>query len=179
MVSEANMHKLLVKEAQLTLTQCNTISIQHVSSESRENSVDDQLFVVTAELPVKIAEVLHSFAQIFQERKGLPSFRQNDHQINFKRRSQPVSLRPYRYGALQKDIIEKLTQELLDAGVIQYSYSPFFAPVVLVRKKDNSWRLCIDYRGLNQITIKDKFSKPIIEELLEELMDLQFLLNWI
>ena len=70
---------------------------------------------------------------------------------------------------MQKHIIEQLTQEGLDSRVIQPSHSPFSSLVVLVRKKDYSWGMCIDYRGLNNLTVKDKFPIPIIEELLEEL----------
>lgn len=62
-----------------------------------------------------------------------------------------------------------MTQELLDNGVIEMSQSSFSSPVVLVRKKNNTWRICIDYRSLNSITAKAKFPITIIKELLEEL----------
>ncbi|KAJ0816356.1 putative nucleotidyltransferase, Ribonuclease H [Helianthus annuus] len=62
-----------------------------------------------------------------------------------------------------------MTQELLDSGVIRHSNSSFAAPVVLVKKKDGSWRMCVDYRRLNEATVKDVFPIPLIEELLDEL----------
>lgn len=80
-----------------------------------------------------------------------------------------MNLRSYRYPHIQKQEIEKLVEEMLNLGIIQSINSPFAAPVILVKKKDGSWRFCVDYRGLNAITVKDKFPIPIIEELIDEL----------
>jgi len=78
-------------------------------------------------------------------------------------------LRPYRYNLAQKTEIEQQIREMLDKGWIQTSTSPYSSPVLLVRKKMGDWCLCVDFRRLNALTIKNKYPLLIIEELLEEL----------
>ena len=83
--------------------------------------------------------------------------------------SKPVFIRPYRHNPAQKDEIEKQVKEMLLFGVIQPSTSAYSSPALLVKKKDGTWRLCIDYRQLNAVTLKRKFPMPVIDELLDEL----------
>lgn len=92
-----------------------------------------------------------------------------DHQIPLEPGAKPVTVRPYRYPQFQKGEIERLVKKMQDSGVIRYSRSPFSSLVLLVKKKDGSWRFSVDYRGLNNITVKDKFSIPTIDEIMDEL----------
>jgi hypothetical protein len=73
------------------------------------------------------------------------------------------------YTYAQKSEIELMIHEILEAGIIQHSQSSFSSPVVLVTKNDGSFRMCLDYKQLKKMTIKDKFPIPIIDELLYEL----------
>ena len=86
-----------------------------------------------------------------------------------KEGAQAICQRPYRYPYYQKNEIEKIVKELLSVGFIRNSSSLFASPILLVRKANGSWRMCIDYRDSNQETIKDKYPIPVIDELLEEL----------
>ena len=81
----------------------------------------------------------------------------------------PVNIRSYRYPPKLKIEIERLVKDMLSQSIIRPSRNPFASHVLLVKKKDGTWRFCIDYRQLNAITIKNKFPIPIIEYLLDEL----------
>ncbi|KAL4279714.1 hypothetical protein GQ457_03G015840 [Hibiscus cannabinus] len=132
--------------------------------------LDTQLELKGAEcLPQGISDLLHEFSDVFAEPKGLPPARGFEHRINLVDEQAVVKMKPYRYPSWQKDEIEKMINEMLGSGIIRDGNSAFSSPVVMVKKKDNSWRMCVDYRRLNQVTIKDKFPMPVIEELLDEL----------
>ena len=73
-----------------------------------------------------------------------------------------------------KSEIERQIAELLEQGVIQLSNSPFSSPVLMIKKKDLTWRMVIDYRHLNALTLKGKYPLPIIDELLDELAGAAF-----
>jgi hypothetical protein len=128
----------------------------------------------TDTLSPDLQALLDDFVDVFVDPKSLPPHRQYDHAISLEPMAQPVNSRPYRYSPLQKDEIEHQIAEMIAAGVIVPSMSPYASPVLLVKKKDGQWWFCVDYRKLNAITIKNKFPLLIVDELLDELAGSQF-----
>jgi hypothetical protein len=125
-------------------------------------------------LPPPVAALLRTFGDVFAEPTALPPHRLQDHSIPLQPGAQPVSVHPYRYPFYQKAEIERIVKELLHMGVIRPNHSPFSSPVLLVRKANGTWRMCMDYRALNNVTIKDKFPIPVVDELLDELWGSKF-----
>ena len=123
----------------------------------------------TIEQNTVIQQLLQQYQDVFQEPQHLPPHRFYDHHIPLLPGSAPVNSKPYKYSPHHKDEIEKQVKQLLAAGLITQSCSPFASPVLLVLKKDGSWRFCVDYRKLNDITVKNRFPMPLIDEILDEL----------
>ncbi|XP_027150147.1 uncharacterized protein LOC113750359 [Coffea eugenioides] len=120
-------------------------------------------------VPKTLTQLLAQYDDIFTAPTTLPPNRSLNHQIPLKPDTKPFKISPYRYPHRQKTEIERQVKEMLATGIIQTSHSPFASPALLVKKKDGIWRLCIDYRQLNSLTIKYKFPIPIIDDLLDEL----------
>ncbi|XP_019450597.1 PREDICTED: uncharacterized protein LOC109352871 [Lupinus angustifolius] len=123
----------------------------------------------THEINPQIQTLLHKHETIFQTPHSLPLDRPHNHYIPLLPNSTPISIKPYRYPHSQKDTMTTMIHEMLKDGIITPSNSPFSSPVLLVKKKDGTWRFCVDYRALNAITIRDRFPIPTIDELLDEL----------
>ncbi|XP_042027248.1 uncharacterized protein LOC121774436 [Salvia splendens] len=163
-VSEKEMTKLLTHNDGIQLCCIQVDNERNTTLLSVEKSDESEL-----PTPNSIKLFLEDQKAIFAEPTSLPPLRSHSHRITLIPGSSPVNSRPYRHSALQKNVIEKQVSDLLKQGFIQPSSSPFSSPVVLVKKKDGTWRMCVDYRHLNKITIKDKYPIPLIDELLEEL----------
>lgn len=171
------------QKEKIKLTQDNSVpqlTLEHQTKKDVKGTNEELYFLVQItsleeeandqnNLSKGVQEVISQYEEVFSTPEGLPPKRAHDHSIPIIPGSQPVNSRPYRCPYFQKEEIEKLTRDMLDAGIIRNSSSPYASPVLLVKKKDNSWRMVIDYRALNSITIKNKYPIPVIEELLAEL----------
>lgn len=82
---------------------------------------------------------------------------------------QPIYRRPYRLSHMEQEIVNTKVRELLNAGIIKESESSYASPVILVKKKNGDSRLCVDYRALNAVTIKDRYPLPNIEDHISKL----------
>lgn len=131
--------------------------------------VHEVLPTPTTDLPLPIHNLLQEYADVFAAPQTLPPSRVYDHTIPLLPNAVPVNSRPYRYSPHHKDEIERQVKDMLQAGLIVPSTSHFASLVLLIQKKDGSWRFCVDYRRLNELTIKNRFPMPIMEEILEEL----------
>jgi hypothetical protein len=123
------------------------------------------------ELPLKKILVVCEYADVFpDELPGMPPDRDIEFAIELQPGIAPISKRPYRMPPAELAELKKQLQELLDKGFIRPSTSPWGCPALFVKKKDESLRLCIDYRPLNAVTIKNKYPLPRIDVLFDQLV---------
>ncbi|GJZ70825.1 putative reverse transcriptase domain-containing protein [Tanacetum coccineum] len=114
--------------------------------------------------------VVREFPEVFPEDlPGLPPVRQVEFQIDLIPGATPVARAPYRLAPSEMQELSNQLQELADRGFIRPSTSPWGAPVLFVKKKDGSFRMCIDYRELNKLTVKNRYPLPRIDDLFDQL----------
>ncbi|GKB48800.1 putative nucleotidyltransferase, ribonuclease H [Tanacetum coccineum] len=114
--------------------------------------------------------VVREFEDVFPEDlSGLPPQRQVEFRIDLVPGVTPVAKSPYRLAPSEMQELSGQLQELQDKGFIRPSHSPWGAPVLFVKKKDGSLRMCIDYRELNKLTIKNRYPLPRIDDLFDQL----------
>jgi hypothetical protein len=102
----------------------------------------------------EVQQLLLGYSDVFASAVEYPPPRSCCHTVPLIPRARQVNIKPYRFALALKDEIEKQVQDMLKVGLIQHSMSPFSSPVLLVKKKDNSYRFCVHHRHLNAITTK-------------------------
>ena len=135
-----------------------------------------QCFIIFARMDVgekegtSVIPVVHEFEDVFpDEVPGLPPSREVEFSIDLVPRTGPVSMDPYRMAPTELVELKKQTKELMEKQFIRPNTSPWGAPVLLVKKKDGSSRLCVDYRQLNKMIIKNKYPLSRIDDLMDQL----------
>jgi hypothetical protein len=113
---------------------------------------------------------LDKYPKVFEVPVDLPPSKgEHDHSIPLLSGIQPPNVHPYRYPFAQKNEIKNIVHELLEAWVILPGTIPCSYPVVMVLKKEGTWRMCPDFHALNKLTIKYKFPILVIDDLLDEI----------
>ncbi|KAL0536730.1 hypothetical protein IC582_025690 [Cucumis melo] len=128
--------------------------------------------VDTREVDVSLSSepVVRDYPDVFpEELPGLPPHREVEFSIELEPGTVPISRAPYRMVPAKLKELKVQLQELLDKGFIRPSVSPWGAPVLFVKKKDGSMRLCIDYGELNKVTVKNRYPLPRIDNLFDQL----------
>ena len=114
--------------------------------------------------------VVNEYPDVFpEELPGMPPDRDVEFVIDLVPGTAPIAKRPYRMAASELAELKKQLEELQRIGFIRPSSSPWGTPVLFVKKKDGNMRLCVDYRALNEVTIKNKYPLPRIDDLFDQL----------
>ncbi|GKA72378.1 putative reverse transcriptase domain-containing protein [Tanacetum coccineum] len=153
-ISCTKVQKYLLKGSHVFLAHVTTKEIEDKSEKKRLEDVP----------------IVKDFPDVFPEDlPGLPPTRQVEFQIDLVPGAAPVARAPYRLAPSEMKELSEQLKELSDKGFIRPSSSPWGAPVLFVKKKDGSFRMCIDYRELNKLTVKNRYPLPRIDDLFDQL----------
>ncbi|GKD05706.1 putative reverse transcriptase domain-containing protein [Tanacetum coccineum] len=159
---ESRLNIISCTKAQEYLSKGCDVFLAHITTkEAKDKSEGKRL----EDVPI-----VRDFPEVFPEDlPGITPARKVEFQIDLVLGAVPVAWAPYRLAPFEmKELAEQL-QELSDKGFIRPSSSPWGAPVLFVNKKDGSFRMCIDYRELNKLTVKNRYPLPRIDDLFDQL----------
>ncbi|GJP48052.1 hypothetical protein CLOM_g7291 [Closterium sp. NIES-68] len=127
-------------------------------------------------VPPDLAELIRRYPEIFPDDlpAGLPPSRPEGHRIELEPGAQPTVQRQFRLSQPELEELQQQLDYLLTKGFIRPSTSPYAAPILFTPKKDGGFRMCIDYRALNRITIKSRYPIPRADDLLDQLRGAKF-----
>ena len=127
-------------------------------------------------IPPELRSLIDQYKDVFPEKLplGLPPVRGIEHQIDLVPGSSLPNKPAYRTNPMETKELQRQIEELMQRGYVRESLSPCAVPTLLVPKKDGTWRMCIDSRSVNNITIIYRFSIPRIDDLLDELAGSQW-----
>ena len=123
----------------------------------------------STEIPISQMPIVQDFEDIFQEILGLPLKREIDFCIELVPGTSLISKTPYRMTPMEIQELKKQVQELKHLDFVRPSTSPWGVPVLFEKKKDGMQRLCIDYRELNKVTMRNRYPLPRIDDLFDQL----------
>ena len=133
--------------------------------DNQTSTIDDAIVAkrLSESQRTELRSLLEDFADVFQNEPGRTSVIEHHIETGL---AQPVRLPPYRLPHAYRDAVKELW-EMLSSGIIEPSTSEWSAPIVLVKKKDGSMRLCVDYRRLNQVWRSDAYPMPRVDDLID------------
>ena len=111
---------------------------------------------------------------MFQEPTGLPPKREIQHEIHLHQDCPVPNIGMYRFSIMENAEIKRQIKDLLDKGFIRPNTSPCGSQIVLIPKKDGTWHMCVDFRALNKITVKNRYPLPRIDDLLDQPKDAKY-----
>ncbi|GJR11765.1 putative reverse transcriptase domain-containing protein [Tanacetum coccineum] len=160
--NETRLNIISCTKTQKYLLKGHHVFLAHVTTKEIEDK--------SGEKQLEDVQIVRDFPEVFpEELSGLPPTRQVEFQIDLIPSVAPVARAPYLLApSKMKEFLEQL-QELSDKGFIRPSSSPWGAPVLFIKKKDRSFRMCIDYRELNKLTVKNRYPLPRIDDLCDQL----------
>ncbi|GJU50734.1 putative reverse transcriptase domain-containing protein, partial [Tanacetum coccineum] len=153
-------------------------NVEEPSKDRSERPKEKARFFMGAKAGDKKQEeiiVVRDFPEVFpDDLSGLPPIREIEFRIELIPGATPIAKSHYRLAPSELEELSGQLKELQDKGFIRLSSSPWGAPILFVKKKDGSFRMCIDYRELNKLTIKNRYPLPRIDDLFDQLQESQF-----
>jgi len=172
-INNASLLFCFINRSKTTCTDKEDIT-NHADNNTTEIILEKKRRIIRAILKKIPKEIRNEFKKLLLDNEEILAINIEElgktrllpHNIQLKENAAPIKQKSYRLSKIQAEVLKTELVKLLKNKLIEPSCSPWSSPVILVPKKNNKWRMCIDYRKLNNLTVKDAYSLPLIDDIL-------------